>query len=77
MVLMSSDGSHDPIPAPAGATKASAGFIGRADAGAASVDASPQVLASIPDMVLGSNAAPVHIVEYASFTCVHSAAFHD
>ncbi|MEP5731568.1 MAG: DsbA family protein [Sulfitobacter sp.] len=32
--------------------------------------------ASIPDMVLGNSDATVEVVEYASFTCPHCAAFH-
>ncbi|MFK7834606.1 MAG: DsbA family protein [Sulfitobacter sp.] len=31
---------------------------------------------SISDMVLGDASAPVEIIEYASFTCPHCAAFH-
>ncbi|WP_017998201.1 DsbA family protein [Paracoccus sp. N5] len=31
----------------------------------------------LPDIVLGQADAPVTIVEYASFTCPHCAAFHD
>jgi protein-disulfide isomerase len=31
----------------------------------------------LPDVVQGSPAAPVTIVEYASMTCAHCAAFHD
>jgi len=30
----------------------------------------------VPDMVLGDPAAPVTVVEYASFTCPHCASFH-
>ena len=30
----------------------------------------------VPDMVLGSEDAPVTVVEYASFTCPHCASFH-
>lgn len=30
----------------------------------------------IPDMVMGAADAPVEIIEYASFTCPHCAAFH-
>ncbi len=32
--------------------------------------------AAIPDMVLGNADAPVTVIEYASFTCPHCAAFH-
>lgn len=32
--------------------------------------------AAIPDMVLGEADAPVTLIEYASFTCPHCAAFH-
>ena len=31
----------------------------------------------LPDIVQGSPAAPVTIIEYASMTCTHCAAFHD
>lgn len=31
----------------------------------------------LPDIVLGQEDAPVTIIEYASFTCNHCAAFHD
>ncbi len=31
----------------------------------------------LPDIALGQESAPVTIVEYASFTCSHCAAFHD
>ena len=31
---------------------------------------------NIPDMEMGSNDAPVTIIEYASFTCPHCASFH-
>ncbi len=34
-------------------------------------------LPEVPDMVLGSVDAPVTLVEYASYTCPHCAAFHD
>jgi len=30
----------------------------------------------IPDMILGDADAPIEIIEYASFTCPHCAAFH-
>ena len=30
----------------------------------------------LPDMVLGDEAAPIEIIEYASFTCPHCASFH-
>ena len=32
--------------------------------------------ALVPDMVLGAEDAPVTLIEYASFTCPHCAAFH-
>jgi protein-disulfide isomerase len=32
---------------------------------------------ALPDMVLGSDKAPVHIVEYVSLTCPHCAAFEE
>ncbi|MFT4012117.1 MAG: DsbA family protein [Paracoccus sp. (in: a-proteobacteria)] len=31
----------------------------------------------LPDIVLGQEGAPVTVIEYASFTCPHCAAFHD
>lgn len=34
-------------------------------------------LAEVPDMVLGNADAPVTLVEYASYTCPHCAAFHE
>lgn len=34
-------------------------------------------LPEVPEMVLGNADAPVTIVEYASFTCPHCAAFHE
>ena len=34
-------------------------------------------LPDVPDMVLGNADAPITIVEYASFTCPHCAAFHE
>ncbi len=34
-------------------------------------------LAEVPEMVLGNADAPVTLVEYASYTCPHCAAFHD
>lgn len=33
--------------------------------------------ANIPDMTMGDPNAPVEVVEYASFTCPHCAAFHN
>lgn len=38
--------------------------------------ASDVELVDIPDMVLGAADAPVEIIEYASYTCPHCAAFH-
>jgi protein-disulfide isomerase len=34
-------------------------------------------IATLPDLAQGSPSAPVTIVEYASMTCAHCAAFHD
>jgi len=34
-------------------------------------------LAEVPEMVLGNADAPVTLVEYASYTCPHCAAFHE
>lgn len=34
-------------------------------------------IAPLPDIVQGSNSAPNTIIEYASMTCTHCAAFHD
>lgn len=42
--------------------------------GAAAAEPQGKVL---PDIVLGQADAPVTIIEYASFTCPHCAAFHD
>ncbi len=43
-------------------------------------EAAPESLlassAGLPDMVLGDASAPVTIIEYASMTCTHCAAFH-
>ena len=36
-------------------------------------DAEPM---AIPDMVLGSDDAPIEVIEYASYTCPHCASFH-
>lgn len=33
--------------------------------------------ALVPDMILGQLDAPVEVIEYASFTCPHCAAFHE
>ncbi|MEZ5776885.1 MAG: DsbA family protein [Paracoccaceae bacterium] len=33
--------------------------------------------ALVPDMIMGEAAAPVEVIEYASFTCPHCADFHD
>ena len=46
--------------------------MGAANAQAAEVDTS-----TVQDMVIGSEDAPVEVVEYASFTCPHCANFHD
>ena len=32
---------------------------------------------SLPDLVQGASSAPVTVIEYASMTCAHCAAFHD
>ena len=34
-------------------------------------------IAPLPDIVQGSPTAPITIIEYASMTCTHCAAFHD
>lgn len=36
-----------------------------------------EAAADIPDMVLGSDDAPIEMIEYVSFTCPACAAFHD
>jgi protein-disulfide isomerase len=41
----------------------------------ATEEAAPAEVA-VPDMVLGAEDAPVTMIEYASFTCPHCAAFH-
>ena len=57
------------------ATPAAPADAAPATAPAAAAAAAPvQVL---PDVVLGEASAPVTVVEYASFTCPHCAAFHD
>jgi len=33
-------------------------------------------MVDIPDMVLGSDDAPIEVIEYASYTCPHCASFH-
>lgn len=38
--------------------------------------AQPAAPAILPDLFLGSETAPVTMIEYASFTCSHCAAFH-
>lgn len=39
--------------------------------------ATAQAPSTLPDIVLGDANAPVTVIEYASFTCPHCAAFHD
>ena len=39
--------------------------------------ATAQAPSTLPDIVLGDANAPVTVLEYASFTCPHCAAFHD
>ncbi len=53
-------------------------FLATAAAGAAwpFAHATAQDSAPLPDMVLGDGDAPIEIVEYASMTCHHCAAFH-
>jgi len=53
-------------------------FIAAALATAAQplVSAQAQDAEPLPDMVLGDPAAPIEIIEYASMTCPHCAAFH-
>ncbi|HXW21264.1 MAG TPA: thioredoxin domain-containing protein, partial [Roseiarcus sp.] len=56
------------------------GFIGAArPAFAQTAVPMDQLMApgALPDIVEGKADAPVTIVEYASMTCVHCAAFHD
>ena len=51
-----------------------------ADAAATTAPAAAAAAAPVqvlPDVVLGEASAPVTVVEYASFTCPHCAAFHD
>ncbi|MCE8538573.1 DsbA family protein [Ruegeria pomeroyi] len=47
-------------------------FIGGAEAQQAEIDTS-----TIVEMVQGAEDAPVEIIEYASYTCPHCAAFHE
>jgi|HubBroStandDraft_6_1064221.scaffolds.fasta_scaffold58491_1 protein-disulfide isomerase len=53
--------------------------LGPAPAQAQTVVPSDQLMAPgpLPDLALGSASAPVTIVEYASMTCSHCAAFHE
>jgi protein-disulfide isomerase len=53
--------------------------LGLAPARAQTVVPSDQLMAPgpLPDLALGSASAPVTIVEYASMTCSHCAAFHE
>jgi protein-disulfide isomerase len=80
---------HGPVasllgPAAAGAqTQPAAGGEGQGDAAAAQAqpeapEASESAAPADParDMVLGAADAPVTLIEYASFTCPHCAAFH-
>ena len=45
------------------------------DAGEAALPRASDRVVEIPDMILGDPAAPVEIIEYASFTCSHCARF--
>jgi len=45
-------------------------------ADAAAPDATTDTAVTIPDMILGNPMAKVEVIEYASFTCPHCAAFH-
>lgn len=45
-------------------------------ANAQEASADPAAMADIPDIVMGAADAPIEIIEYASFTCPHCAAFH-
>ncbi len=45
------------------------------DAGEAALPRASDSVVEIPDMILGDPAAPVEIIEYASFTCSHCARF--
>lgn len=47
-----------------------------ADAQTASTDAAEIDVSSIQEMSIGSEDAPITIVEYASYTCPHCASFH-
>lgn len=68
----------EPSPAPSGAPSVPV-------APPAAVSAPPvmapidqlMTIGPLPDIVQGSAAAPVTVVEYASMTCTHCAAFHD
>lgn len=46
-------------------------LLGAASAQTADVDTS-----TVPDMIMGAADAPITVIEYASFTCPHCAAFH-
>jgi len=62
-------------PAPAQVTEASS------DTGADATDATPAADSTegpkVIEMVLGSEDAPIELIEYASFTCSHCATFHE
>lgn len=60
------------VPAPEGTGIAAR--LGAEFSMAASAQEAPEIL---PDRVLGDPAAPVTMIEYASFTCSHCAAFHE
>lgn len=53
-------------------------FVQQAQAQGASVPMAELLQpGALPDMVLGDDKAPVTVVEYASMTCSHCAAFHE
>lgn len=61
------------VPLAAQTTPAPAPAEGATTGEAATPSAAPEL---VPDLALGAEDAPVTVIEYASFTCGHCAAFH-
>ena len=84
VILFASAAGFAQTPAPAASPTASPAAPAAAAPAPAVIDASPPVpldqlmsIAPLPDLFLGSATAQGMIIEYASLTCVHCAAFHD